>query len=107
MWPSHAFPIPISHKHIYSWDRLSVTLPSFHQAAATSSTTTTITDSNSSTPTVAIIQHRFMLQDNLMPAWHNQQQPLSVRIGQTVDELVQLVDQQFRKHPNCYFFIHK
>jgi len=39
------------------------------------------------------IQHRFMLQDNLMPAWHGKRKSLPERIHQSVDELIQAVDE--------------
>ena len=39
-------------------------------------------------------QRRYMLQDNLMPAWHgNKKKSLPMRIGQSVDELVKSIDE--------------
>jgi len=40
------------------------------------------------------IQHRFLLQDNLMPAWNgNKRQSLPERIQKSVEELVRAVDE--------------
>lgn len=40
------------------------------------------------------IQHRFLLQDNLMPAWNgNKRQSLPERIQKSVEELVHAVDE--------------
>lgn len=40
------------------------------------------------------VQYRYMLQDNLMPAWHgNKRMSLPERIHQSIDELIEVVDQ--------------
>jgi hypothetical protein len=40
------------------------------------------------------IQHRFLLQDNLLPAWHgNKRQSLPERIQKSVQELILAVDE--------------
>jgi len=40
-------------------------------------------------------QHRFLLQDNLMPAWHgNRRKSVSERIQDSVLQLMEIVDKE-------------
>ena len=45
------------------------------------------------------MQHRFLLQDNLLPAWHgnNKRQSLPERIQKSVEDLVQVVNEMDEK----------
>ncbi|GAX17218.1 hypothetical protein FisN_10Lh071 [Fistulifera solaris] len=44
------------------------------------------------------IQHRFLLQDNLMPAWHgNRRKSLAERVQESVVALMESADQDLRK----------